>query len=413
MRFIDEIRALPIMHKIGLACLSVWSCAIFAYSLSGGFSWSPDQKSLYRTSHLLVQKQNPYALSNAYIKAAAPNISFAGLDAAGGSSLYPPSAHLLFIPFYAFLVSSRAGTTSWLIWNVIFLAAICYVISKRYLAAQPFMQTFLLVVLSIGAYATKSCLRYGQTSLFCFAFFLLALFLKDKNRWLAGIALACAVTKPNLMVLFVVYLLLSRNYTVVLVAALVHAALTWGLAAWLGISVGTLVGDYCEKVALLTSQKTALWLYHQVNGVSLRSILYILGFPRSYVLACTVVLYAGAAALLFIKRKADEKYILGLAALLTIFIDYHWHYDFVVLFVLLPVFAKNMPARRPPDWSLLYYLFVLYMPDFLRAGGYGVFLRSHMHYLLAWQISYTLLFVILLLLFWFKTQHRHRGAVAC
>ena len=355
---------------------------------------------------MLLQRQNPYALSNTYIRTTSA-ISFAGLEEAGGNTLYPPSTHILFIPFFAFLASPEAGTIAWMLWNIVFIGVIFYGISRKYLANNPFVHKYLFFILMVGAYATKSCFRYGQTSLFCFAFFVATLLIKDKHKIAGGVLFAFALAKPSLMILFAWYFIARREYTIVFTGIAIHIALTIAAANWLGISPLALMSDYAEKVSLLTSQKTSLWLYYQVNGVSLKSILNILGTPSAIVFSITTLLYCAAAVIIYAKRKHSELYVLGLTALLTIFIDYHWHYDFVVLFLLFPIFAQDLKNNPTRPVSLLYFLLVLYMPDLLRAGATGVLLASNNGYLLIWQLCYTLLFAVLAILFLQKAPNRN------
>ena len=224
----NELYDLPLIQKVGLLILSFYSLAVFSYSIFGGLTNAPDVKSFFVTSKLLISKIDPSKLSVDYIRSA-PQIDFQGLDQAGGRSLYPPSTHLLFIPFYAFLVSPELAMISWLLWNLVFIGIIFYSIREKFLSRSPVLHSYLFLLLIIGSYATKSCLRYGQTSLFSFAAFMVTLLLKDRSKWLAGVAFALALSKPTLMALFAVYFLCKKEYQIVLVALTVHVLITLGL----------------------------------------------------------------------------------------------------------------------------------------------------------------------------------------
>jgi len=399
----DPVSRVNVSYTIGIAFLSIYSFFIFAYAIKGGLENAPDQKSFYKTSSMLIQGQNPYKLSNTYIKNT-QEITFAGLENAGGNTLYPPSSHILFIPFYAFLSSPEAGTKAWLWGNIIFIAIIFFSINRQHLSQSPFLHKYLFLIIILGSYATKSCLRYGQTSLLCFAFLMAALLIKDRNKILGGVFFALALAKPSLAILFIWYLLIRRQFTVVFTGIIIHVLLIMAVASRLDISTLELVADYFEKIHLLTANKTALWLYYQVNGVSLKSIFYILDFPQTAVVSITAVFYASAALLMYAKRNSSDLYLLGITALMTIFIDYHWHYDFVVLFLLFPVFAQELQNGTTKPVALVYFILVLFMPDLLRAGATGTMLAQSTKYLLVWQIAYTLMFIFLALLFMAKTS---------
>ena len=391
-----EFYDLPLMKKAGFLILSCYALAIFSYSIIGGLTNPPDVESFFVTSKLLVNKIDPSRLSIEYIRSV-PEINFEGLDRSGGRSLYPPSAHILFIPFYAFLASSQLAKISWLIWNLIFIGIIFHVIRKKYLLKLPLMDSYLLLILILGAYATKSCLRYGQTSLFSFAAFMVTLLLKDRSKWLAGIAFALALSKPTLMALFAVYFLCKREYQIVLVAIAVHVVITLGLSIWIGVSPLSLINNYLEKVSLLTNTyPCALWWAYQVTGFSIISLLHLLQFPTFGISIIRLLLYAGAAVYIYRERQAEELQTMGVIGLISMFIDFHWHYDFVVLFLLFPVFIKPFAGNDSDQWPLFYYLALLFMPDLMRAGD---FLINHRYYLIAWQIIYTGLFLILLWIF--------------
>jgi len=84
-------------------------------------------------------------------------------------------------------------------------------------------------------------------------------------------------------------------------------------------------------------------------------------------------------------------------------VDYHQHYDFIVLLFMFPVFAACAQYKRKLTWSFLYCLFLLYIPNFSRINFFGyatssIFL-SHTNYLFWWQVFYTGLYVLLLVVY--------------
>jgi len=239
---------------------------------------------------------------------------------------------------------------------------------------------------------------------------MVTLLLKDRSKWLAGVAFALALSKPTLMALFAVYFLCKKEYQIVLVALTVHVLITLGLSAWVGEHPLSLINNYLEKVSLLTNTyPCALWWAYQVTGVSLTSLLHLFQFPTGGITIIRLLLYVGAAIYIYKERQAEELRTLGLLGLISVFIDYHWHYDFVVLFLLFPVFIKPFPRNDRDQWPLFYYLALMFMPDLMRAGD---FLINHRYYLIAWQIIYTGLFLILLWIFMKRSAPRAGNATA-
>jgi hypothetical protein len=171
----------------------------------------------------------------------------------------------------------------------------------------------------------------------------------------------------------------------------------------------SLIENYLEKVSLLTNTyPCSLWWAFQVTGFSIISLLHLIQFPTEGITILRLLFYVGAAIYIYRERRAEEIRALGLIGLISMFIDYHWHYDFVVLFLLFPVLIKPFPSNEWTPWSLFYYLFLMYMPDLMRVGD---FLKTHSNYLLGWQIIYAGLFLLLLWIFMRRSAPRAENAV--
>jgi len=380
--------------------MAVYAVLILLYGLWGAIRSSHDQRSFFETSRLIVHGHNPYAISLKYIKENMPRISLEGLDAKGGRTMYPPSSHLLFIPFYAFLISPQLGKLAWLLGNLLSLAIIYYTFCKRYLYQSAPIYKFIFACLLIGAASTKTNLSLGQTALFSLAAFMLTITIS--SALLSGICLACAISKPSLMVLFCFFLLVGRRYKTIGVALLIHMGLTWLAALWLRVPVLHLMIPYFAKVYLLTSHESSVSMFFQINGASLKSILYLLHMPPQAVTILTVALYAVAFLCIYYNRTKPEVGLLSLTAVLTLLIDYHQHYDFSILFFIFPMLVSREHDKPRSVWPLVYYMLIMYMPNFSRIRLVGfetnLFFGNHPAALLAWQVFYTALLFILFLI---------------
>jgi len=394
-------------HPIMLI-LAGYSFLILMYGFWGAVRDSHDQRSFFETSRLILQGDNPYALSLQYIRENMPHISLEGLDANGGRSMYPPSAHILFIPFYSFLMSPQAGKIAWLACNLLFLVIIYCIFSKRYLYKFPPMYKYIFACLLIGASSTKTNLSLGQTALFSLSAFLLSISIS--NALLSGLCLTFAVSKPSLMVLFCCFLLARRRYITIAIALLMHLCLTWIAALWLSIPMTQLINDYTSKVYLLTSFESAVSFLFQTNGASLKTLFYLLHIPAQAVTMLTMALYALAFICIYMNRNMSEIRLLGLIAIMTVLIDYHQHYDFSILLFMFPMLACSCKDKLHMQWPLIYYMLLMYLPNFSRINFFvfetGTFFMAHPVGLLCWQIFYTSLF---LALFWIYAKHSSPG----
>ena len=253
----------------------------------------------------------------------------------------------------------------------------------------------------IGAASTKTNLSLGQTTLFSLAAFVLTLSFQDRSKWLSGFAFALAVSKPSLMILFVFYLLFKKEFRILAIAFCLHLTLTVGISIWIGQSPIMLMQSYFKLIGLLTTQDSALAFYYQMAGVSFKTIMKIFGCSHFIINLATVGLYVSAIMYMYQQRSLDEKRALGLIALLTIFVDYHQHYDFSILFLVFPVFAGD--NHRKNVWLFAYYGFLLYIPNISRMNFFGFstpsFFKDNMPALLAGQGFYVLLYLLFLVFY--------------
>jgi len=403
MRLVKNIRQLPHLQRIALLFLALYSCGILLYGVAGALRASGDQRSFHETSRLLLAKIDTSRMTIDFLKNTNKECSLKNIDQHGGRSLYPPSTHVLLVPFYAFLISPELSKYCWLLWNIISLGIIYHVVCARYLSRASFLYKAVLICILVGSASTKTNLSLGQTALFSYAALLLTLSLKKRHPYVSGITFTLAVAKPSLMILFAVYLLLKKEYRTVLTACAMHLILTAGISAWIGTSPLTLMGNYFTKIALVMRQEGALSFYYQTNGIAFKSMLFALDAQQAAITLATIVLYMAALMCMFALRNREEHYSLGVAALLTMLVDYHQHYDFIVLLFMLPVFVNHAQSRGKPTWQLLYFLLLLYMPNLSRINFFGTatahFFQSHPAYLLIWQAVYTGLYILLLLVY--------------
>lgn len=410
MTLMPHFQEFTVIKKTCLALLTIYALAVFSYGIYGAIRGSSDQKTFYYTTKLLLEQKDPFKIGCEFIKQVPPEYCYfyyKGVKEAGGYGLYPPSTHIIFLPFSGFGQSANAAKIWWLVWNMVFLAVIFYVIKTRYLAQSPPLYTYLLLCITIGSPATKTNLSLGQTGLFCCAAFLATIALKDKNRWLSGFAFALAVSKPSMMIFYAAYLTFKKEYRIVMTAVGTHLLLTLGISAWVGISPVELMSNYFEKVSLSFSHPGSLMVL-QTAGISFKSFLPFCPVPDIAKSIFTLFCYSVAVLVIYKIKDRNEYMVLGTIGLITLLVDYHHHYDFVILLLMFPAFSALLHSASRPAWPFFYYLILMLIPNLTRFAFFSfntsAFFSSHTSYLLLWQIFYTTLFCLLLYLYLAKTD---------
>ena len=72
-------------------------------------------------------------------------------------------------------------------------------------------------------------------------------------------------------------------------------------------------------------------------------------------------------------------------------------------FLALIFFGYAVEQKQTPDWQFLYFLFLMYVPNVSRMNFFGYatdkFFLTHMNYLFYWQVFYTGLYIVLLVVY--------------
>lgn len=197
------------------------------------------------------------------------------------------------------------------------------------------------------------CVRNGQSGLFIGA--LMALFCHGvlAGRASAGLPLALLTVKPHLLPAVGLYLLLTRQWRVILVGALATLVLL-GLATALfgtGIWAGFLgavrdAGSFLER-----------GVYPFYRMVSLYAALFRLGVPASIALACQIgfgLLCLGLVLLAWRARWPAHQLLAAALMASPMLSPYAYDYDLTILAVALALLAPDLAATaRAGSASLL------------------------------------------------------------
>jgi len=276
--------------------------------------------------------------------------------------LYGPQVSLFFYPFaklpYAYAL------TVWLLLNVLIYEACCYAVWKH--CPNLAEHGFTVILAAIAFPGISQLLAWGQTSGLALLFFTLAyLALRNKQDFLAGLAVGCLVFKPQLGLAAGVVFIFTKRWKVVGGAI---------LSAFVQLAIGSLyygtatMRNYLHALTR-TGQIMALLEPRPYQTHSLRTFwTMIIPWP-----SIAFALYLATAVVVLVLLVQCWKSTSGLeikfAALLiaTVLVSPHLTvYDLVILapaFLLLSDWALAHPAAQqsPRLQILIYSCFVLFL----------------------------------------------------
>jgi hypothetical protein len=284
------------------------------------------------------------------------------LAAAGGKTsfmpwTYPPQYDVLMAPF-AFVPVG----ISYLLFTAATL--VIYLATLRTIARNNFAQ--ILVIIFPALAITIGC---GQNGFLTGALIGLVCLNLERRQIIAGLALGAMVIKPHLAIAAGVYLLATRRWVTLAVAATLVLASSLVCTLMFGWQIWTAwLGAIRESASYLEQG-----FYPLFRMVSAYAALHTAGIPASVafwgqavvtavaLLAVLLGVFLGAA------RGISAQFALGIAAMVSVMISpYAYDYDLPMLGIglalLLPELGKMATSR---ERSVMYGLILL-------AGGYGL-----------------------------------------
>jgi hypothetical protein len=269
---------------------------------------------------------------------------------------YPPQSAALFVPL-AFL-SVPAAKAAWLVLNVLSAVAVAVMtvleIRRRTAAPSPadgrrggewdVLGAGVLTAYILGSPLTTNVLWLGQTSLVVFAATMAGWVFSRNGRWLlAGVCMGLATVKPQICLLVFVWLLLERQWKVLLTSAVTAAAL--------GLYPMLLQGPVGVARAWLTRIGSHKTFGANEPGaefvIDLQSLLHTAGLPVPSLEVVGVIL---VVVLWLLRDRGDRDDVFGiLMGLMVTFVFVH-DCEYVCLAPLLTslwVRARQRPGLLP------------------------------------------------------------------
>ena len=245
-----------------------------------------------------------------------------------------PSLLYLLEPLAALPFS--AARICWLILNLLFTAAVIFLLGKTFLREAEPLEFALLSTLMIAGTPWRNQLGVGQHTIFSFAFFLLAVWLSDlggivivsghdsrgvadvgRLKTLAGLALAVSYFKYTLTAPLALYFVYKRRWRELIVSVLPHIA---------GTAAAAFVLKEPFSAMLIKPLKVAMAL----SGEGSLDVGAFLGGGKPAMAASLALMVLMVVFAIAFPGGRDEVFF-STVLLLSLIFTYHRTYDFFVL----------------------------------------------------------------------------------
>ena len=237
-----------------------------------------------------------------------------------------PSLLMLLYPMT--LLPPSAARVAWLILNLVFTAAIIWLLRLTFLKELDRYVFAAVSLLMLAGTPYRNQLGVGQHTLFAFAFFLLAVYLSEvKNlRTASSLALFISYFKYTLTAPLVLYFVYKRKIKEIIISVGLHLILTVCSALWLGESVIDMIKKPLKVASALSSE----------GGIDLGAVFS--GSGISFMLAGLIALMLFVMALM--APKGCDNLIFAVSLLWSLILTYHRTYDFFTLSAVVSLFAE-------------------------------------------------------------------------
>jgi len=306
------------------------------------------RNNIYLPSYLMLQRQSPY---NIHVLVDNSN------------AVWLPMILGIFFPL-GYLDLQNASNL-WMLFNLLALFALIMIVyGKRKTSLLRFIIVVLFIFLTPS---TLSHLNLGQVSiLVCLSSVIVIWFDEKLPLWVSGFLLSFALTKPQLVVIFIpaylFYVLRSRGWRSSLKLG------CWILVGLLIFSLPVMLTNTNWFFDFVTNLKTnPVWEHPSIFIVLSSSLNEFMQLMRYSFLAFGLIL-----SLYWLTQSRNKKVLLWILALTTVFSPYIWSWDFVILYPLM-IYSMFQMKRAFED-ALLF-------------GGYFIIIISFISLKLAGQIN--------------------------
>lgn len=206
----------------------------------------------------------------------------------------------------------------WLFLNLLFTALSVFLLRKTFLKEMDRDTFILLMLLMIAGTPWRNQIGVGQHTLFSLFFFLLAVYLSEKDHWVgAGLALAVSYFKYTLTAPLAVYFIYKKRYREFALSLVPHILGTFAAAVMLKSSFIDMIKEPLEVSKALAGEGSI-----DIGALS---------GGASWSLMAAGAIMLGCAIMAFILPEGYDGRFFSLLLLLSLVMTYHRSYDFFVL----------------------------------------------------------------------------------
>lgn len=335
-----------------LSLVSLYKGCCNAIELSQDFQWD--------AAKAFSMKLNPYIMS------LHPG---EGLDTKGLKEFYDlfeaanapqkmeanqfPSLLMLLLPFTFF--NPLTARYLWLACNVLFTAGIVFLLKKTFLAKLDNYYFALLMLLMVAGTPYRNQLGVGQHTLFSFFFFLLAVYLGEKDgclpRIFEVICLTICCFKYTLTAPLFLYYIYKKRIIPIAATAVIHVGLTAVSAMWLNASFTDMIAEPLKVAGKLASE----------GGLDFGALFS--GNAFAFVLAGLIGI--GLLTVCFMLPKGNDGLVISLLILWSLIMTYHRTYDFFVLAACAGMFTDEHQTEKSQNMGIMFYEALLILVFFV------------------------------------------------
>lgn len=313
-----KIQIIVILLLAVLAAVSVYAGAKNAIAYSQDFQWD--------ATKALVDGYDPYEISldeTGYV----PDENLAdfyrlftdaGLKQKMEANQFP-SLLLLLVPYTIF--APMTARVLWLISNICFTVGILWLLRKTFFAKCGAFECAVMFLLMIAGTPFRNQIGVGQHTLFSFFFFMLAVWLDEKNPEKNSVPITICMFisyfKYTLTAPLTLYLLYRRRYKEFAASVVMHIIATVLAAIMLNKSVIYMIVAPLKVASVLGSQ----------GGLDLGAVFGggIAGYAVGAIVAAALVVIT------LMLPKGHERLLFAVLLLWSLILTYHRTYDFFVM----------------------------------------------------------------------------------
>jgi len=256
---------------------------------------------------------------------------------------YSPNSLITMSPIFGFYLLKEKVVYLYLPLFFISLWAISTMIIKSGRTIEFDKPQFIILILLSASAATRASLNTGQIGIILFALFLFSYRISYSHPILSGFLLAIAISKPQLGIFFLIYMLLQHRIRCTIIASLVHV-LTHLIYCWVNdLNIYKILKNY---INWQLNAGDAVWNIETKHINEYFSIEFAMFFKsikisNDIIIAATIFLILLGAYLIYrYKEYANSQ--LAILCVFPLFLLYHRSYDFFLFWAIIPfLFIPN------------------------------------------------------------------------